>query len=99
MTVEGPPVGAIGVGAMVERACAASGELALSADDVRESGSDIPISLPEAPIDLSQLTLGEAVVATVRIDDGSYELAGVASDAGESAADDPETGQGELAAE
>jgi hypothetical protein len=95
--IQGPPIGSIGLEGIVERACPSSRELSLSADDIRESNTDIRIA-PPPTIDLSRLTVGEAVDATLAIGgDGSYTLTGIASDDGEEGADDPGAGQGDLA--
>jgi hypothetical protein len=97
VTVEGPPVGSVHVEGIVEGACPSSHELGLSADDIRESTSDIQITSSES-IDLSQLALGKAVDATVRIGtDGSYELTGISRDDGIAGASDSGSGQGDQA--
>jgi hypothetical protein len=98
VTVEGPPVGSVNVEGIVERACPSSGELAISADDIRESGSDITLASPDS-IDLSLLELGKPIDATMQIgEDGSYTLTGVSSDDGTSGANDSSAGQGDQAA-
>ncbi len=98
-TIVGPAYGSVDVEGIVERACDASQELGLSADDIRESETDISLASPQE-IDLSLLELGQPVDATARIaEDGSYELTGVSSDDGVAGADDSEAGQGDQEAE
>jgi hypothetical protein len=78
-------------------ACPGTGRLVLSADDIREAGSDLTFSVARG-IDLSRLTIGESVDAAASIgEDGSLELSGVVSDEGTAGADDASTGQGDLA--
>jgi hypothetical protein len=95
--VEGPPVGPVSVEGIVERACPDSGELGLSADDIRESAADIALASPDA-IDLSSLEPGTPVDATMSIgQDGSYSLTGLSSDDGVTGANDVSSGQGDQA--
>jgi hypothetical protein len=85
---------------IVQRACPDSGRLVLSADDVRESGADLEIAVPEdAGIDLSAWTPGDVVDASVAIGKsaGALSLSGIASDDGASGADDTSTHQGQQA--
>jgi hypothetical protein len=92
---EGIAQEAVDIEGIVEGACPESEELELSADDIRESGSDIALPSPES-IDLSLLEPGTAVDVTAVVgEDGSYELTGVSSDDGVAGADDPETAQGD----
>jgi hypothetical protein len=81
----------------VQAICPATGELLLSADDIRQSGSDLVLSVPEG-LDLTRVDLGAPVAATATIgDDGALELAGLASDERARGADDPDLIQGDLA--
>jgi hypothetical protein len=92
--IEGPPVAPVNVEGIVERACADSGELSLSADDIRESGADIPLT-PSESIDLSKLDLGTPIEAAIEIGtDGSYSVTGLYSDDGAAGADDSSAAQG-----
>lgn len=82
---------------IVQAVCPATGELVVSADDVRESGEDIVFSVPEE-FDLSELQPDTSIVATATIEaQGTLLLEGLASDDGERAADDPGLAQGDLA--
>jgi hypothetical protein len=92
--IEGPSVAPVNVEGIVERACADSGELSLSADDIRESGADIPLT-PSESIDLSKLDLGMPIDAAIEIGtDGSYSVTGLYSDDGAAGADDSSAAQG-----
>jgi hypothetical protein len=97
--IEGFATGPVDIEGIVERACPASEELELSADDIRASGKDIVLPSPAA-VDLSLLEPGKAVDVTAKVDlDGSYELTGVSSDDGVAGANDSATGQGDQAAD
>jgi hypothetical protein len=90
----GPAVSPVNVEGIVERACADSGELSLSADDIRESGADIPLT-PSESIDLSKLDLGMPIDAAIEIgNDGSYSVTGTYSDDGVAGANDSSAAQG-----
>jgi hypothetical protein len=92
--IEGPAVAPVNVEGIVERACADSNELTLSADDIRESEADIPLK-PSDSIDLTALELGTPIEAAVEIGtDGSYSLTGLYSDAGTAGANDSSAAQG-----
>jgi hypothetical protein len=82
---------------IVQRACPESGRLVLSADDVRESGADVEIAVPQdSGIDLTAWSPGDVVDATVAIgrSAGALTLSGIASDDGAAGADDAATQQG-----
>jgi hypothetical protein len=90
----GPAVSPVNVEGIVERACPDSGELTLSADDIRESGADIPLT-PSESIDLSKLDLGMPIDAAIEIgNDGSYSVTGTYSDDGAAGANDSSAAQG-----
>jgi hypothetical protein len=90
----GSAVSPVNVEGIVERACADSGELSLSADDIRESGADIPLT-PSESIDLSKLDLGTPIDAAIEIGtDGSYSVTGLYSDDGAAGANDSSAAQG-----
>lgn len=82
---------------IVGAVCEDTGELLLSADDIRESGQDLLFSVPEG-ISVSKLEVGDSVAATATIaEDGALELAGLSSDEGTKGADDEKLVQGDLA--
>jgi hypothetical protein len=73
------------------------GHLLLSADDVRESESDLTLTVPPG-IDATKLRLGDSYLATAEVDpDGALKLSGIASDEHTKGADDPASAQGDLA--
>lgn len=77
--------------------CPASGQLLLSADDMREGGADLTLTLP-AKIKTKGLKLGQSLLATAEIGaDGTLTLAGLASDEGTKGAEDSKAAQGDLA--
>jgi hypothetical protein len=77
----------------------ASGQLLISADDLRESGQDIALVVP-AGIDAASLTPGVSVLVSVDIGtDGSLTLTGLASDEHLKGADDADAIQGDLVPE
>lgn len=81
---------------IVEAICPESSQLLLSADDIRESGHDLLLSVP-AKVDTAELEVGQSVVATASIGaDGSLSLTGLASDERTKGADDAEAAQGDL---
>jgi hypothetical protein len=84
-------------GGIVQATCLELGQLAVSADDIRESGHDLIFSVPPT-IDLSRVEVGESVIATATIGaDGVLGLTGLASDEGATGADDASATQGDLA--
>jgi hypothetical protein len=75
---------------IVEGVCRDSRELIVSADDVRESGRDISLAVPD-DIELGRLAPGDVLRLTTAIrDNGSLELSTVAGDKGGKGADDPD---------
>jgi hypothetical protein len=84
---------------IVEAVCPSSGQLLLSADDIRESGHDLVLSVsPE--FDLSKLAVGQSVLTSADIAaDGALTLKGLASDERTKGAEDAKTAQGDLVTE
>jgi hypothetical protein len=79
---------------IVQAACADPAQLVLSADDIRESFSDIELTLPNT-FDLTHLVPGQAINATASIAaDNSFTVTGLSSDQGATGADDATQGQG-----
>jgi hypothetical protein len=94
--VDGAPFTYTDLEGMVEAVCPASGQMLISADDLREAGADLTLTLP-ASIDASGLTVGDSVAATAEIGaDGGLELSGLASDERAKGADDGGSLQGDL---
>lgn len=76
-----------------------TGQLLISADDVRESAQDVALTVP-AGIDAAAFTPGDSVLASVDIGaDGSLTLTGLASDERLKGADDAKSTQGDLVPE
>jgi hypothetical protein len=81
---------------IVAAICAETGQLLISADDIREGGHDLLLTVPPA-IDLAKIEVGESVAAAADIGaDGSLALTGLASDEHGKGADDEGATQGDL---
>jgi hypothetical protein len=81
---------------IVTAVCPDSGQLLISADDIRESAHDLTFSVP-TDIDPSKVTVGQSVLATATIAaDGSLALTGLASDERRKGADNVALTQGDL---
>lgn len=82
---------------VVTALCPASGQVLVSADDMRESGADLTLAVP-AKIKTAGLKLGDSLLATAELDAaGTLTLAGLASDEGQEGAKDSKAAQGDLA--
>jgi hypothetical protein len=93
-TVDIPHADTADVEGIVQAACADPAQLVLSADDVRESFSDIELTLPNT-FDVTHLIPGQAVNATASIAaDNSFTVTGISSDQGTTGAEDATQGQG-----
>ncbi len=87
---DGDPATVTDVEAIVEGVCRDSRKLLVSADDLRESGRDIGLAVPEE-IKLGKLKPGQVVKLTAEIfEGGSMQVSKVAGDKGSSGADDPD---------
>jgi hypothetical protein len=85
---------------IVQGVCTSTGELVLSADDVRESVADITLPLdPEAGIDLGAISPGDVVDASGTIEEETFGIAltGISSDDGTKGAENAELQQGDQA--
>lgn len=81
----------------IQALCPETGELLISADDIRYGGVDLTIAASK-DIDLGLLEVDQPVIAAVEVgEDGELSLAGIASDAGLKGADDAEQLQGDFA--
>jgi hypothetical protein len=97
LDADGAPFASSDFAAVVTAICPAEAKLALSADDLRQSGKDVVFTVPKA-IDLTGLAVGDSVAAAAAIEaDGSLRLTGLASDERTRGADDPSAAQGDLA--
>jgi hypothetical protein len=97
-SVDGVPVSYREFEGIVTAVCPESGQLLISADDLRESEADLLFDLPAAEIDLTRLRVGDSILATATIGaDGTLSLIGLASDERTKGADDGKAMQGDLA--
>ncbi len=82
---------------VVTALCPASGQILLSADDLRESGADLVVAVP-AKLKTAKLKLGDSLLATAEAaEPGALTLSGLASDEGRKGAEDTKSAQGDLA--
>ena len=81
--------GTTDIEAIVEGVCrSGSRKLVVSADDLRESGQDIPVAVP-SKFQLANVETGDVVKLSATIgESGNYTLAGIASDERRQGADD-----------
>ncbi len=81
--------GTTDIEAIVEGVCrSGSRKLVVSADDLRESGQDVPVAVP-SKFQLANVETGDVVKLSATIGDaGNYTLAGIASDERRQGADD-----------
>jgi hypothetical protein len=87
---EGEGASGTDVAGIVEGVCRDTGELIVSADDLRESGHDLALAVPE-DIELGGIDPGDVLrLTTVIRDNGSLEVSTVAGDKGGKGADDPD---------
>jgi hypothetical protein len=94
---EPEPAVYVDLAGIVSAVCPRSGELLISADDVRDSGADLVLTVPKK-LKTAKLTVGDSVLATAELDaDGTLTLAGLAGDEGAKGAADDSTAQGDLA--
>lgn len=76
--------------------CPETGQLLISADDMRNSGEDLLLTIP-ASMRTGGLKVGDSLVATATAEeDGSLALAGLAGDEGRKGAEDAALAQGDL---
>jgi hypothetical protein len=93
---DGAPFAYADFAGVVTGVCGDEAKLLLSADDSREAGTDLALSVPEE-IDTSKLEPGQSVVATATIEvGGALTLTGLASNERTKGADDVKTTQGDL---
>lgn len=81
---------------IVSAVCPATGQLLISADDTRASGSDLLFTVPGA-IKTAKFKVGDSVVATATLEAGApLTLAGLASDEGAKGAENTALAFGDL---
>jgi hypothetical protein len=98
-SADGAPFTYADFAGVVAAVCPETGQLAISADDIREGLHDVVFTVPAA-IDTQKLKVGESVTATATFgEDGSLTLSGLAGDERTKGADDFKATQGDLAVE
>jgi len=91
------PATYVDLAGVVTAICPATGQVLVSADDMRESGADLTLTVP-ARIKTAKLKLGASLLATAEVGEaGALTLAGLASDEGLKGAEDTKSAQGDLA--
>jgi hypothetical protein len=94
---DGAPFASSDFEGVVTAICPSEAKLALSGDDLRQSGKEILFTVPRG-IDLRGLKLGDSVAASAKFEaDGALTLTGLASDERTKGADDATATQGDLA--
>lgn len=84
---------------IVQAVCEDESEVVISADDLRESATDLTLTVPD-DVDLADIEPGDSVLVNLNptpSEDGGLELSGIAGDTGLKDADDDALGQGDLA--
>jgi hypothetical protein len=96
LETEPEPATYLDLAGVVSGVCPATGQLLLSADDLRASGADLLLAVP-ARMRVQGLKVGDSVLATATVSaDGSLTLAGLAGDEGREGAEDAALAQGDL---
>ncbi len=96
LKTEGGPATYLDLAGVVTAVCPDIAQLLISADDSRESGSDLALTVP-AELDTSKLKPGDSFLATAKLsEDGTLSLSGLASDEHLKGADDETSAQGDL---
>lgn len=92
----GTPSTYLDLAGIVKEVLPETGHLILSADDTRESESDLTLTVPSG-INAAKLKPGDSYLATATVEpDGSLKLSGITSDERTKGADDPASAQGDL---
>jgi hypothetical protein len=96
ISAPGAPFTAGDFAGIVEAVCPDTGQILISADDIRASQHDLVFAVPVS-IDTTKLEPGQSVLATATIaPDGALALTGLASDERTKGADDIKAAQGDL---
>ena len=96
---DGAPFASSDFAGVVTAICPEEAKLALSGDDLRQSGKDIVFEVPKS-IDLDSLKVGDSVAATAAIEaGGTLRLTGLAGDERTKGADNAKAAQGDLASQ
>jgi hypothetical protein len=96
---DGAPFASSDFAGVVTAICPDEAKLALSGDDLRQSGADVVFAVPKS-IDLGRLKVGDSVATTAAIEaDDALRLTGLASDERTKGADDAAAAQGDLASQ
>jgi len=96
LEVEPEPATYVDLAGIVSGVCPATGQLLISADDLRQSEDDLLLNVPKG-LETAALKVGDSVLATANVEeDGSLTLAGLASDERLEGAEDERSAQGDL---
>jgi hypothetical protein len=95
----GAPFASSDFAGVVTAICPDEAKLALSGDDLRQSGADVVFEVPSS-IDLAGLKVGDSAIGTAAIEaGGTLRLTGLAGDERTKGADDAKAAQGDLASQ
>jgi len=92
----GPPSTYLDLAGIFKEVSSETNQLLLSADDTRESETDLTLTVPSS-IDPTKLKPGDSYLATATVEpDGTLKLSGITSDEHTKGANDPASAQGDL---
>jgi hypothetical protein len=96
LSTEPEPATYVDLAGIVSAVCPATGQLLISADDLREGEADLLLAVPTG-IKTAKLKVGDSVLATATVgEDAALTLAGLASDERTKGAEDAASAQGDL---
>jgi hypothetical protein len=96
LQTEPEPATYVDLAGVISAVCPTTKQLSISADDLRVSENDLLLTVPDG-IETSRLEVGESVVITATVEeDGSLDLAGLASDEGRKGAEATASALGDL---
>lgn len=96
LEVEAEPATYVDLAGVVSAVCPQTGQLLISADDLRESDADLLLAV-RPQLKTAGLKPGDSVLASATLEAGVLTLAGLASDEGSEGAEDTAAAQGDLA--
>jgi hypothetical protein len=96
LRTEPEPATYVDLAGIVSAVCPATGQLLVSADDLREGEADLLLAVP-SQIKTAKLKVGDSILATATVgEDAALTLAGLASDERLKGAEDAASAQGDL---
>jgi hypothetical protein len=97
LKAEPEPAAYVDLAGILTAVCPSTGQVLLSADDLRAGGADLVLAVPKR-LKTAKLSVGDSLLATAEVGaGGALTLAGLASDEGRKGAEDSTSAQGDLA--